>query len=173
MQFILLCQTRPHNTNTSILRSWERRGGFSKDRGIARILTTSILKPKPEKHPMTRRVVRIGSRIACQQPQKLRLYPCKSTLRKPRSRRLTALRYPAITRLYYGFFFWRPILKSRRQTSAWIMGFSRIKINIERLTNVVSIFTRHCDLRPASLLDSAFANQSSEVFQPACNSALV
>ena len=68
-------------------------------------------------------------------------------------------------------FFWRPILKSRRQTSAWIMGFSRIKINIERLTNVVSIFTRHCDLRPASLLDSAFANQSSEVFQPACNSA--
>jgi hypothetical protein len=23
-------------------------------------LTTSILKPKPEKHPMTRRVVRIG-----------------------------------------------------------------------------------------------------------------
>lgn len=41
-------------------RSWERRGGFPEDRGTARILTTSILKPKPEKHPMTRRVVRIG-----------------------------------------------------------------------------------------------------------------
>jgi len=47
------------------------------------------------------------------------------------------------------------------------MGFSRIKINIERLTNVASIFTRHRDLRPASLLDSAFANQYSAVFQPA------
>jgi hypothetical protein len=47
------------------------------------------------------------------------------------------------------------------------MGFSRIKINTERVTNVASIFKRYRDLRPASLLDSAFANQYSEVFQPA------
>ena len=34
--------------------------GFPEVRGTARILTTAILKPKPEKHPMPRRVVRIG-----------------------------------------------------------------------------------------------------------------
>ena len=136
----------PHRS----LRSWERRGGFSRGSRHCPDLDhfNSEAKAREASRDSTCRAYR-GSRIACQQPQKLRLYPCKSTRRKPRSRRLTALRYPAITRLYYEFSFSAQSSNPEDKPAPGSCVFSRIKINIERLTNVRRIFTSHLDLRPA------------------------
>lgn len=87
-------------------RSWERRGGFSRGSRHCPDLDhfNSEAKARETSHDSTCRAYR-GSRNACQQPEKLRLYPCRSIRRKSWSRRLTALRYPATNLLYYGFYF--------------------------------------------------------------------
>ena len=93
---------KPHRSP----RSRERRGGFSRGSRHCPDLDHFNFEAKAREttHDLALRAYR-GSRNACQQPDKLRLYPCKSTQKKPQSRRLTALRYRAITRLNYGFSF--------------------------------------------------------------------
>lgn len=131
-------------------RSWERRGGFSRGSRHCPDLDhfNSEAKARETSHDSTCRAYR-GSRNACQQPEKLRLYPCRSIRRKSWSRRLTALRYPATTLLYYGFYFKAHASNPEIKPAFGSCVLAGQKINIQNVTNGVRIFTSIRDLQPA------------------------